>query len=139
VRPLVVGEGPARAWLEERLPGAVYTGHLDGEALGRAVASADILINPSVTEAFGNVNLEAMAAGLAIVSADVGSARALIDPGRTGLLVPPADPAAYAGAAELLIADAHRRRRLGRAAAEASLAYSWPDILDSAIDAYRAA
>jgi glycosyltransferase involved in cell wall biosynthesis len=137
VRPLVVGEGPARAWLEERLPDAVYTGHLDGDALGRAVASADILVNPSVTEAFGNVNLEAMAAGLAIVSADVGSARALIDHGRTGLLVSPTDAAAYADAAESLLLDAPRRRRLGRAAAQGSLAYNWPDILDAVIDAYR--
>jgi glycosyltransferase involved in cell wall biosynthesis len=139
VRPLVVGEGPARAWLEERLPDALYTGHLDGEALGRAVASADILVNPSVTEAFGNVNLEAMAAGLAIVSADVGSARALIDHGRTGLLVAPHDPAAYADAAQSLMADLHGRRRLGLAAAEASLAYNWPDILDAVIEAYRTA
>ena len=139
LRPLVVGEGPARGWIEERLPGAIFTGHLDEEALGRAVASADILINPSVTEAFGNVNLEAMAAGLAIVSADVGSAQALIDQGRTGLLVAPTDPTAYADAAEALIADVHGRRRLGRAAAEASLAYNWPDILDAVIDAYRGA
>jgi glycosyltransferase involved in cell wall biosynthesis len=139
VRPLVVGDGPARDWLEERLPDAQFTGHLDGGTLGRAVASADILINPSVTEAFGNVNLEAMAAGLAIVSADVGSASALIEPGRTGLLVAPADPRAYADAAETLIADPHRRRMLGRAAAQASRAYNWPDILDAVIEAYRAA
>jgi glycosyltransferase involved in cell wall biosynthesis len=137
VRPLVVGEGPAREWLEERLPDALYTGHLDGEALGRAVASADLLVNPSVTEAFGNVNLEGMAAGLAIVSADVGSARALIEHDLTGLLVAPADPAAYADAAEALVADPQRRRRLGRAAAQASLAYNWPDILDAVIEAYR--
>jgi glycosyltransferase involved in cell wall biosynthesis len=139
VRPLVVGDGPARAWMEERLPDAVYTGHLDGEALGRAVASADILINPSVTEAFGNVNLEAMAAGLAIVSADVGSAQALIEHGRTGLLVAPTDPAAYADAAEALMTDPLRRKDMAAAAAEASLAYNWPDILDAVIDAYRSA
>jgi glycosyltransferase involved in cell wall biosynthesis len=137
VRPLVVGDGPARAWMEERLPDAVYTGHLDGEALGRAVASADVLINPSVTEAFGNVNLEAMAAGLAIVSADVGSAQALIDDGRTGLLVAPTEPAAYADAAAALMSDPERRTAMGRAAAEASLAYNWPDILDAVVEAYR--
>ncbi|HMC91295.1 MAG TPA: glycosyltransferase, partial [Allosphingosinicella sp.] len=137
VRPLIVGEGPARGWLVERLPDAVYTGHLDGEALGRAVVSADILVNPSVTEAFGNVNLEAMAAGLAIVSADVGSAQALIDDGRTGLLVSPLDPGAYADAVETLLADPGRRQRLGQAAAQASLAYDWADILDAVIAAYR--
>jgi glycosyltransferase involved in cell wall biosynthesis len=139
VRPLVVGEGPARPWLGARLGEGVFTGHLDGDALGRAVASADILVNPSVTEAFGNVNLEAMAAGLAIVSADVGSAQALIEDGRHGLLVEPKDPLAYADAAEALIRNPALRRRLGAAAARASLAYNWPDILDGVIDVYRLA
>ncbi|MDB5691124.1 MAG: glycosyl transferase family 1 [Alphaproteobacteria bacterium] len=139
LRSLVIGEGPARARLEERLPGAVFTGHLDGRALGRAVASADILVNPSVTEAFGNVNLEAMASGLAIVSADVGSAQALIENGKQGLLVDPMDPAAYADAVEALIRVPARRKRLGTAAAAASAAYNWTDILDSVISVYRLA
>jgi glycosyltransferase involved in cell wall biosynthesis len=139
VRPLIVGEGPARGWIEDRLPGAVFTGHLDGKALGTAVASADILVNPSVTEAFGNVNLEAMASGLAIVSADVGSAQALIENGKQGLLVDPKDPAAYADAVETLIRFPARRKRLGTAAAAASAAYHWPDILDAVISVYRLA
>jgi glycosyltransferase involved in cell wall biosynthesis len=137
VRPLIVGDGPARPWLQRALPGALFTGHLEHEALGRAVASADILINPSTTEAFGNVNLEAMAAGLAVVSADVGSARALIENGRSGLLVPAGEAGAYADAVESLIRSPMRRRGLGRAARSASLAYNWPDILDSVISAYR--
>jgi glycosyltransferase involved in cell wall biosynthesis len=139
IRPMVVGEGPARAWLEERLKRAVFIGHVEGQRLGTAVASADILINPSVTEAFGNVNLEAMAAGLAIVSADVGSAQALIEHDRSGLLVAPMDPGAYADAVETLMRFPARRRRLGRAAHEASAAYHWPDILDAVIDVYRLA
>jgi glycosyltransferase involved in cell wall biosynthesis len=139
VRPLVVGEGPDRPWLEARLPNACFAGHLESEALGRAVASADILVNPSVTEAFGNVNLEAMASGLAIVSADVGSARALIDPGRNGLLVDPAEPAAYADAVERLIDSPARRRGVGLAALAASAAYSWPDILQAVVDVYQLA
>jgi len=137
VRPLVVGDGPARAAFEARLPGAHFTGHLDGAPLARAVASADILINPSTTEAFGNVNLEAMAAGLAVVSADVGSAQALIAHGESGLLVPPEEAAAYAGAAESLIDSPRRRRMLARAALAASASFNWADILDSVILAYR--
>ncbi|MBV8687290.1 MAG: glycosyltransferase family 1 protein [Alphaproteobacteria bacterium] len=138
VRPLIVGDGPERAWLQARLPEARFTGHLEGEALGRAVASADILLNPSVTEAFGNVNLEAMAAGLSVVSADVGSARALIEDDRSGLLVPPL-PEAYADAVEALIAAPARRRRIASAAAAAALAYNWSDILDAVIGVYRLA
>ncbi len=87
LRPVVVGDGPARGEFERLLPKAVFAGHLAGDALGEAVASADVLLNPSATEAFGNVNLEAMAAGLAVVSADAPSSRDLIEHGRTGLLV----------------------------------------------------
>jgi glycosyltransferase involved in cell wall biosynthesis len=139
VRPLVIGDGPARDWFASRLPNTVFTGHLEGEELGRAVASADILVNPSVTEAFGNVNLEAMASGLAVVSADVGSAQALIEPGRSGVLVPPREVAAYAGAVHALLHDPGERRRLGAAAREAGASYNWPDVLASVVDAYRAA
>ncbi|HEX4739261.1 MAG TPA: glycosyltransferase family 1 protein [Allosphingosinicella sp.] len=138
-RPMIVGDGPARAWIEERLPGALFTGHIEGAELGRAIASADILINPSVTEAFGNVNLEAMASGLAIVTADVGASRVLIKDGEQGLLVPAKDPAAYADAVETLIRLPARRKRLGQAAAAASEAYNWTDILDSVVSVYRLA
>ena len=124
VRPLIVGAGPAEPRLRD-LDGAHLTGHLDGDDLSRAVASADVMIIPSRSEAFGNVVLEAMAAGLAVVSADAPSAAALLDQGRTGLLVPSSDPAAYAGAVERLIADPMERRRIGEAAREASAAYSW--------------
>jgi glycosyltransferase involved in cell wall biosynthesis len=46
---LVVGEGPARDWFEKRLPEAIFAGFHQGENLGRAVASMDMLFNPSVT------------------------------------------------------------------------------------------
>ena len=137
IRPLIVGDGPAREWLAERLPGAVFTGHLEGAGLARAVASADIFVNPSVTEAFGNVNLEAMAAGVAIVSADVDSARALIEPDESGLLVSPRSPSAYAEMVDQLIASPERRRGLGLAAAAAAATYSWPNMLEPVLEIYR--
>jgi glycosyltransferase involved in cell wall biosynthesis len=137
VRPLVVGEGPARAWFERRVPDAVFAGHLEGVALGRAVASADILINPSVTEAFGNVNLEAMASGLAVVSADVPSASALIADGRTGWLVAPGAPAAYARATRMLMEEAPLRRAMGAAASRESTRYRWDDVLAGVAADYR--
>lgn len=137
VRPLIVGEGPARCWFEKRVPDAVFAGHLEGAALGRAVASADILINPSVTEAFGNVNLEAMASGLAVVSADVPSASALIADGRTGWLVPPQAPAAYAHAALTLMREAPLRRAIGVAASREAARYRWDDVLAGVAADYR--
>lgn len=137
VRALVVGEGPARNVLAT-LGDAVLTGHLDGADLARAVASADILIHPSRTEAFGNVVLEAMASGLAIVSADTDSARGLIEPGRSGILCPPGGIGSFVAEVARLTSEAERRRELGRAARSASKAFGWDEASASALAAYRA-
>lgn len=132
IRPLVVGAGPAADRLRQ-LPGAVLTGHLEGTELARAVASADIMIHPSTTETFGNVVLEAMASGLAIVAADAPSSRALIEPDRTGMLCAEND---FARAIARLIDDGAERRRLGQAARQASEAYSWDKASSAAEAAY---
>lgn len=139
VRPLIVGAGPAGDDLASQIGEAVFTGHLEGHELARAVASADILINPSTTEAFGNVNLEAMACGLAVISAVAPAAEALIDHGRTGLLVPPREVACYARAVEQMFRNPALRQRLGHNAVEASKSYRWSTILDRVIDTYRLA
>jgi glycosyltransferase involved in cell wall biosynthesis len=60
---VVVGDGPARADLQARYPGAVFLGALHGEALARAYASADVLAFPSRTDTFGLVIIEALACG----------------------------------------------------------------------------
>ncbi|QJU58196.1 glycosyltransferase family 1 protein [Sphingomonas sp. AP4-R1] len=138
VRPLIVGDGPARRWMAKRLPNATFLGHLDDVRLGMAVASADILINPSRTEAFGNVNLEAMASGVAVVSADVASASALIDHGRTGWLVADQTPASYARTALHLAGNTPLRRAVGSAASAAADAFSWEKCLSGVVDVYRA-
>lgn len=89
-RPLVVGTGPASKEFAE-LSGIVTTGHLEGIELARAVASADIMLHPSITETFGNVILEAMASGLPVVSADAPNSQSLLVDAETGFLCPPRD------------------------------------------------
>ncbi|WP_374471731.1 glycosyltransferase family 4 protein [Phenylobacterium sp.] len=136
---LVIGDGPARPWFEARLPRAVFTGVLTGEALARAVASGDIFLNPSTTETFGNVNLEAMACGLAMVCADAPNTRALLRHGRDALLCAPERPESYAEAISKLLLDDGARRRLAAAALERSAAYRWSDILDDVVSVYAEA
>ncbi|HTI66017.1 MAG TPA: glycosyltransferase family 1 protein [Caulobacteraceae bacterium] len=139
VSVLVIGDGPARSWFEEALPDAVFTGFLQGEALARAIAGGDIFLNPSATETFGNVNLEAMASGLALVCADVPNSRALIRHDRTGILCDARDAGAYAGAIRALIDQPAERMRLARAALVESTLYRWPEMLGSVARVYREA
>lgn len=136
---LVIGDGPARAWFEARLPGAVFAGFLTGEDLARALASGDIFLNPSTTETFGNVNLEAMACGLVMVCADAPNTRALLRHGRNALLCAPERPTAYAEALDALLVDGDARRRLAAAAFERSAAYRWTEILDEVVEVYAEA
>ncbi|KAJ7354161.1 hypothetical protein DFH08DRAFT_955569 [Mycena albidolilacea] len=68
---------------------AVFAGHLSGRALGEAVASGDIVCFPSITETFGQVTLQGMAAGLPVVGLYVEGTADLVQRGRTGLLLDP--------------------------------------------------
>ena len=137
LRPMIVGDGPAKAELARQLPeGTRFLGHLSGHDLSTAIASADVLINPSTTEAFGNVNLEAMAAGLAVVSADMPSALALISNNDNGLLVPPHQVEGYAEALSKLASDRRKRTRLGAAAAAAAAAFTWSSALLDVVQGY---
>jgi glycosyltransferase involved in cell wall biosynthesis len=137
LRPLIVGDGPAKDAFASRLPDANFLGHLSGADLGRAVASADILLNPSVTEAFGNVTLEAMAAGVAILSADVPSAQALVQHGRTGILVRADRSESYARGLDQLIRRPEFRMSLIQAALVEASRYEWNDILSDVVSVYR--
>lgn len=134
---LVIGDGPARDWFAAQVPGAVFAGFQRGEALGRAVASMDVFFNPSVTETFGNVTLEAMAAGVPVVAARATGTSDLVDDGRTGFLVPPRDADAYADAIGRIAADPALRRALGAAGHAKAAAYRWDTVNEAVLEVYR--
>ena len=98
LRVLAIGDGPARGYFEERLPDAIFTGQLTGADLATALASSDVFFNPSITETFGNVTLEAMACALPVVAAAASGARSLVQDGVTGRLSTPGDIGAFANA-----------------------------------------
>lgn len=133
---LVVGEGPARTWFEQRLPQATFVGFQKGPDLGRAVASTDMLFNPSVTETFGNVTLEAMAAGLPVVAAIATGSESLVTDGVTGRLIRPGAIDAFADALAHYCTDKEARLAAGRAGAGVSSHYGWDEVNQALVDAY---
>jgi glycosyltransferase involved in cell wall biosynthesis len=134
---LVIGTGPARDWFEERLPEAIFTGQLVGAELGQALASADVLLNPSITEAFGNVTLEAMASGLPVVAAVATGATNLVRNGETGVLVDPLDIDAYADALEAYARDPAMRARHGDAGLAFAKTMDWDRINGAVMTVYQ--
>ena len=77
----------------------------------------DISVLSSVSEGFPNSLVEAMAAGRPIVATDVGGVRDAVRDGENGILVPPADPPAFAAAVRTLLSDPAKRQRMGAAGA----------------------
>ena len=129
-RFVIVGDGEQLEWLRARLPFVIFTGFLHGDDLARAYASSDIFIYPSTTDTFGNVTLEAMASGLPVIGADAPGTKSLVADGRSGFLVPPEDPDAFAEATARLLRDDTLRARLSRGALARANEFRWPAILD---------
>jgi glycosyltransferase involved in cell wall biosynthesis len=127
-RMVVVGSGPMYPKLAESAPDVIFTGAKKGEDLATHYASADIFLFPSETETFGNVTLEAMASGLAVLAFDRAAAGQLIEPGVNGQLVRPGDHRGFrAAAAGMLDADI---KGLGERARETALSHDWERVID---------
>ena len=138
-RVLVIGEGPARPWFEQHLPGAIFVGHQEGADLARALASTDVLLNPSITEAFGNVTLEAMACALPVVAAEATGATNLVRDGVTGMLVDYSDIDGFADALEAYVRDPELRRLHGEAGLEVAKTMDWDRINSEVLRVYQRA
>jgi len=133
---LVIGEGPAREWFESRLPGAAFVGFQAGADLGRAVASMDVLFNPSVTETFGNVTLEAMACGLPVVAAAATGSESLVEDHVSGRLIRPGAVHQFAEALRGYVEDPALRARHGAAGERRSQDFGWDRINQVVADTY---
>ncbi|HEX4273164.1 MAG TPA: glycosyltransferase family 1 protein [Rhizomicrobium sp.] len=137
-RVVIVGDGPDRGFAERELPHALFTGFLSGDALATAYASCDIFVFPSDSESFGNVTLEAMASGLACVTADATGSRSLVAAGKTGFLAPADDAGAFATHITTLAQDDALRRQMGAAARARALTFSWEETMARLLGYYRA-
>ena len=128
-RLVVVGDGPARAWLEHEAPDAVFAGRRMGEDLASHYASADLLLFPSLTETFGNVTLEAMASGIAVLAFNYGAAGQSVVTGVHGWTVPYGDRSAFERTAECAAANMPHLRRLGAQGRRVAETMAWTEIV----------
>ena len=133
---IVIGEGPARGWFESRLPHAHFIGHQEGEDLGRAVASMDMLFNPSITETFGNVTLEAMACALPVIAARATGSQSLVDNRKSGRLIDPGAIHEFADALQDYCSNADLRREHGASGEARAAEYSWDQINQAVAETY---
>lgn len=117
---LIIGRGEAydalvrgcgRLGLTDRV---AFRDWMDPTALAAELSRASMAVLPSREESFGNAMAEAMAAGTPVVSTTAGSIPEVVEQGRSGLLVPPDDPAALAQTMRRLLADPAFAQRLGR-------------------------
>ena len=130
-RLVLVGDGPERASWQAKRPDAIFCGTQIDEALAAHYASGDVFLFSSLTETWGNVTIEAMASGLAVVAYDCAAAEEVIRHGENGLKAPPESEAAFIAEAVSLAPAVALQRRLGSAAAARAAQLSWDAIIDS--------
>lgn len=138
-RVLIVGDGLAREWAEARMPQAIFTGQLAGAELAEAFASADMLFNPSTTETFGNVTLEAMACARPVIGARATGTSSLVHHGLSGMLVAPGDVPGYTAALTTYLTDDRAAASAGEAGLAISRRYDWDEINQTMLDHYLTA
>jgi glycogen synthase len=133
IRALRQQAGPAAAQLE-------FTGAVAPEELPRLLAQTAVVALPSHWESFGLACCEAMAAGRAVVASAAGGMGEIVEHSRSGVLVPPRDPRAWADALVGLLEDPARRISLGQSARERiQKAYAPEFILPQQLSSYERA
>jgi rhamnosyl/mannosyltransferase len=144
---VIVGKGPLESSLKEliRTEGlgerVVLLQDVSSENLKALYHAADVFALPSVakSEAFGIVQIEAMAAGCPVVNTDLPSGVPFVSKhGESGLTVPPRDSGALADAINRLLSDAALRRRYAEGAkARATRLFTAGQMIDGTLDVYR--
>jgi glycosyltransferase involved in cell wall biosynthesis len=121
---LVVGDGDKGEQVRNmftsrnKLAGrTVFAGEQSADEIARILAASDICVWPAVGEAYGMALLEAQASGLPVVAGNLRGVPDVVRDGKSALLVPPNDPAAFAAAVKTLLEDQNLRQSMGAHAA----------------------
>jgi glycosyltransferase involved in cell wall biosynthesis len=140
----LVGEGHLRSQLEAEVEKrqlqdrVTFHGRQPYEKIPTWIRSADVMVLSSLSEGMPSILLESMGCGVPMIATDVGGIREILQHEKTGLLVPAKDVQALAAACErLLIDDPSLRRQYGKAAYEASYAYTWGQNAEHVLELYQ--
>jgi phosphatidylinositol alpha 1,6-mannosyltransferase len=130
---VIVGDGPTRRDLERFLPGATFTGVLQGAELSRAYADLDVFVHPGRHETFCQAVQEALASGVPVVAPGSGGPLDLVADGVNGRLVDPSGVGLgdrLRGAVEGIVGDPQLRARLAAAARPSVRHRTWYAVID---------
>lgn len=136
-RVRIVGDGPERGWLKQRLPEAEFTGYLQGDELAAAYREADLLVFPSRTDTFGNVVLEAMASGVVPIVLNAPGPRDFVTDQANAVVA--ADETAMRDAVDRLAQDHESRRKMAQSARAFAETQGWDAVFSRLIADYRRA
>lgn len=134
----IVGDGPSRGELEQRFAGtdSRFIGYLTGADLASAYASADAFVYASETETMGNVVLEAMACGCAVIAPEAGGIPSLLTHGRSGFLYRPGDVPGAVRWTRTVLQDDTMRRGVGAAARQLIEQRNWEHAIGCVRECY---
>ena len=127
---VLVGDGPLRDELMAEHPEVIFPGFQKGRELAEHYASGDIFLFASQTETFGNVTLEAMASGLAVVAYPLAAAAELIQSGHNGMLAMDQGGLYFEMAVQALMNQPMLVEKIKLNAANVGENYSWESILN---------
>lgn len=114
-----------------------YRGSLSRKELARLLGRAQILLNPSHSETYGIINVEAAACGTPVIASRVGGMVDSVRDGETGYLIPTRSPDAWAEAIEEVLDSPDLCERLSRSAREFALSRGWREVARELADVYR--
>ncbi|HET8945060.1 MAG TPA: glycosyltransferase family 4 protein [Dehalococcoidia bacterium] len=140
---VVGGDGGLRAVCERyvaqnRLADVVFVGYVSDEDKARYFKTADVYCAPNTgAESLGIVLLEAMAAGTPLVASWIEGFADLIKEEQEGLLAPPRDSEALAGALRRMLSDDGMREEMGKAASRTAQAFSWERMSGQVLEFYE--
>lgn len=134
---IITGDGPYIEKCKELFPkDTIYTGFKKGHELAEIYASSDIFVCPSSTETFGNVILEAMASGLAVIGADAGGVKQIIEHKVNGLKFKAKDSNELFYCMSELLENKNLKTQIIVNGLKFTKSRSWNKIIDDLINAY---